>query len=327
MENVILKDSGVNYNVADHTYTLNGKQLIGVTKMIHYQITPDKYANIPKATLDAAAAKGAAIHDACEEYDNFGTESSDYHVQDYIRLTRPFKYELSEYIVTDFENIASPIDKVFRVSADTFDIADIKTTSQLDIVSVTWQCSIYAYFFEQMNPTAKVRKLFAIWLPDERYQRGNTKPKIVTLNRIPDAEVKRLIFCEVNNLKYQENSIPRSERGQENTKAVIKTDVTLPAEIADMLNYIVETTAQFKKAEDAKTAMVEKLKDAMRQCNIAKFSIFATEETSGVSVSLSKDSTRKTFDAKRFAADHPDIKLDNYYNVSVTSGSLTIKLT
>ena len=59
------------------------------------------------------------------DWENDGTQE----VADYISLTseNDLVHETSEYLITDNENYASMIDKVYRVDETTFDIGDIKT--------------------------------------------------------------------------------------------------------------------------------------------------------------------------------------------------------
>ena len=82
-------------------------------------------------------------------------------VADYIQICKDngLTHECSEYCITDGENWASQIDKVYRTSVDTFDLADIKTYGIMTadkLAKARWQLSIYAYLFELQNKKAKV---------------------------------------------------------------------------------------------------------------------------------------------------------------------------
>ncbi len=87
-------------------------------------------------------------------------------------------------------NILHRILIVFGKRTKKISLGDIKTTASLDREYLSWQLSIYAYLFELQNPLIKVDKLFGIWL------RGN-KSELVEIERKPDAEVKRLLECEI----------------------------------------------------------------------------------------------------------------------------------
>ncbi len=57
-----LVKSGVAFNEERHTYSLNGKELHGITNMLRRQLFPDEYANVPESTLRRAAERGTAVH-------------------------------------------------------------------------------------------------------------------------------------------------------------------------------------------------------------------------------------------------------------------------
>lgn len=312
-----LIDSGVVFNSETHQYFLDGKELCGVTKMIKNQITPGKYDNIQEDVLQKAAQKGSLIHGYCEVYDNFGEIEDDYHVRDYIRITSPFRHIISEYIVTDRTNFATPIDKVFAGEADNeFIIGDIKTTSSFDKKSTSWQCSICAYLFERQNPGAKVSRLIGIWLPDEKYQSSTKKPCIFELYRHPDEEVKRLLDVEVNGGKFLENSISRPERGN----SLVKVDNNVPAQIANMEGYIIDVLKREEEIAKEKEVMIKKLHDAMIAFNITKLS------TENFTFSITATSTKKSFNRDAAKSKYPDIDWDDdaLYNVSNVKGSIKV---
>ena len=128
-----LVDSGVNFNPENHTYELNGTYLSGITELLQRQLFPNEYTNIPKAILQQAAAYGSSVHQSCEDFDSQWINDGTQEVQDYIELctTHNLTHEASEYTVTDYTNYASNIDKVFRISSNTFDLADLKTYGKM----------------------------------------------------------------------------------------------------------------------------------------------------------------------------------------------------
>ena len=159
-----LVKSNVLFNQEQHTYTLDGILLQGVTGMIGRQLFPDKYSNIPKEILNAAARRGSLIHETIELVDDLGISNEMEEVKGYIDLKELYglQYETSEYLVSDNKNFASCIDKVYRESDTEFSLGDIKTTYELDKDYIRWQLSIYAYLFEMQNPGCKVVRLFGI---------------------------------------------------------------------------------------------------------------------------------------------------------------------
>ena len=100
------------------------------------------------------------------------------------------KFVKSEFIVSDNENFATPIDAI----DDENNLYDWKTTYVLDLESLSWQLSICAYFNELQGN--KVNKLYALHL------RGTNDPNLVEIERKPNSEVQRLIECYLNNTPY-----------------------------------------------------------------------------------------------------------------------------
>lgn len=162
-----LVKSPVVFNELEHTYTLNGIILSGVTSMLSRTLFRDKYKGISKEVLAKAAEYGHNIHEQIELVDSLGVTSDTPAVQDYLRIKADLGVNTlaSEYLVSDEEAIASSIDTVF----DDLSLVDVKTTSHLDMEYLSWQLSIYAHLFERQNPTLKVPRLLAMWLPKPRY--------------------------------------------------------------------------------------------------------------------------------------------------------------
>lgn len=198
-----LNQSDVIYIEDKHKYfTPDFKKLHGITGFINEQLFPGKLDGIPKSVLSLVTERGKRVHKECENIDNEGIEAESKHGENYLRLKSDFglTHIASEYIVTDNEFIASPIDKVYlgRYS-DSVILGDIKTTYKLDMLYLSWQLSIYAYYFEKQNTHLKVDTLLAIWL------RGEDTDCIVQVERIPDKEIEIFLQCCKEGLKYVDN--------------------------------------------------------------------------------------------------------------------------
>lgn len=169
-QSIELVKSQVVFNELDHTYMFNGKQLSGVTSMLSRTLFRDKYKGISKEVLAKAADYGHNIHEQIELVDSLGVTSDTPAVQDYLRMKNELGVSTlaSEYLVSDEDLIASSIDIVFN----DLSLVDVKTTSKLDMEYLSWQLSIYAHLFERQNPSLKVPRLLAIWLPKPRYGRS-----------------------------------------------------------------------------------------------------------------------------------------------------------
>ena len=81
-----LIESNVIFNQEQHTYTLNGVLLIGITGMLKRQLFPDKYKDIPEYILNKAAEYGSMIHEVLELVDDIGIEHSSQETQNYIAM-------------------------------------------------------------------------------------------------------------------------------------------------------------------------------------------------------------------------------------------------
>lgn len=290
-----LVQSQVLFDSTNHTYTLNGKQLSGITSLLDRQLFKDKYSGIPDAILRKAAERGTYIHQSCELADEgFTTDCQE--AMNYLSLKSKYnlRIEESEYLVSDNEHYASCIDKVYRYDDNTFYLGDIKTTYKLNKEYVMWQLSIYAYLFEKQNPGAKVASIFAIWL------RGDTH-QLVELERVPDEKIERLLYCDSHGLQYE-------SQGE-----------TLPILFNEIEGLIFDVETQLKALTEQKKALTEGAMRAMVQAGLY------TWKGDKVSITRKTASTRKSFDKERFEKDYPGI-YDNYIKESPVSESLLIKL-
>lgn len=182
-----LSQSAVIFNEVDHTYNYLGSYLSGVTSLLHRTLFADKYNGISAEVLAKAAAYGHNIHEQIELVDTLGVTSETPAVQAYLQMKQELNLTTlaNEYLVSDEQYIASSIDIVF----DDLTLADVKTTSKLDMEYLSWQLSMYAYLFEMQNPGLKVPRLLAIWLPKPQYG----KPNIVEVPRKSNDALKVLL--------------------------------------------------------------------------------------------------------------------------------------
>lgn len=167
MSGIELVKSAVVFDELEHSYSFLGIKLSGITSLLHRTLFADKYTGIAPEVLAKAAEYGHNIHEQIEIVDSLGVESDHPSVQDYCKMKQENNLTplVNEYLVSDEVAYASSIDIVF----DDYTLADIKTTSRLDMEYLSWQLSIYAYLFEMQNPGLKVPRLLAIWLPKPRY--------------------------------------------------------------------------------------------------------------------------------------------------------------
>lgn len=284
--------SKVRFDSDTHTYTLDGKELSGITSLLDRQLFKDKYSGVPDEILQKAAERGTLIHQQCEMADEGFPVTSEEAIN-YMLLKQKYnlRHEESEYLVSDNENYASCIDKVYRYDDNTFFLGDIKTTYKLNKEYVQWQLSIYAHLFEKQNKGAKVSSIFAIWL------RGTTH-QLVELERIPDEKVERLLYCDSHGMQYTEN---------------------LPVVTSEAEKLIIDIESQLKALTKKKKAIQEAIMMAMVKAGSYSY------KSDRISITRKTASTRKSFDKERFDKDYPNV-YDNYIKESPVSESLLIKI-
>ena len=295
--------SRVVFNQAEHTYTLDGKTLSGITGMLERQLFPDKYSGVPQFFIRRAAAKGSFIHEVCELVDDLGIDHECGEAVRYKELKQRYglTYEASEYLVSDNMMFASCIDKVFREGEDEFSLGDIKTTCRLDTEYVRWQLSIYAFLFELQNPECKVKRLLAIWL------RGD-KSQVVEVERIPSSTVIELLEAEAEGRKFA-NPIP--------LPAPAKAE--LPMRYREMEDELIDIEARYREYEK----MFKDIKEMVMKEMVKS----GEYQWSGERVTFIRraDSIRKTFDKEAFEKDYPGV-YSKYLKDSPLVGSLVMKV-
>lgn len=305
-----LKQCGVVFNPEDHTYYLPEKDkfLSGITGMLERQLFPDTYAGIPEAIIRQAAEYGKAVHQSIEDFDMDWSNDGTQEVADYISLTTKngLVHETSEYLITDGENYASMIDKVYRVDETTFDLGDIKTYGTMTPdkrEKARWQLSIYAYLFELMNKKTKVRRIFILHIRNKMKKDGTFDhiSDFIELQRIPSEIVKDLLLTDSIEQQYANPfAIPEDIRQQE---SVIRKLIQVKTDAETRLNGIKAHILSMMEAQDIKSWAT----DTMR-------------------ITRKLPTTRSSFSLADFKEAHSDIDIEPYMRTSQVSGSLTISI-
>lgn len=307
---VELKDSGVIFNEQDHTYKLKDKYLSGITGMLTRQLFPEEYHGIDEAILNAAAEYGTGVHHAIELWDVQWDMDYDHEteIEDYINICKnnSLTHESTEYCVTDGKHWASNIDKVYRVSDDTFDLGDIKTYGEMTAdkkEKARWQLSIYAYLFELQNKNAKVGKLFILHIRNKQRKNGtfDRKADIIFVNRIPSEICKELLEADVAGEQF-------------------KNPFAIPDKYRDMeseITYLVSTKNEIEtRLADIKKQILDDMEQADQR----------TWATDAMRFTRKLPSMRAGFDLKKFKADHPEIDFSAYETKTQVAGSITINI-
>lgn len=292
MELMQLNESRVAFDPASHTYTLDGKRLSGITERIRTRIFPDEYKYVPEQVLQRAAQRGSIVHQAVEVYDTLGFDTEGVgELETYKELAKDFdfmrQHVASEYLVDDGRKYASCIDKVYSDGSGGVILADIKTTSSLNVEYVSWQLSVYKYLFGLLNPSIQVTGGYAIWL---RGNRGKVRP-------VPfknDDDVERLL--------YDDDFTPAKD----------ESVAALAAIVADLKGEADEAGKAYEMAK-------QELYDKMREGNMMKY------ENELVSISCMPPSERVSLDQRLLRDQMPDI-YQKYSRTTQSSGGIRVTL-
>lgn len=298
---VELNQSSVVFQESDHTYISPDFRLLhGITGMLHKQLFPDVYTGVSEEVLRRAAERGTLIHKRCEDYDNGNKEITCDEVYNYalVCFENELKHEASEYIVSDNEYFASAIDKVYRVSDNEFILADIKTTSVLNLDYVRWQLSIYAYLFTRQNPTAKVVGLSAVWLRGDKYKYERVEP-------VPEIYIEELLTCEREGEMFAHPELAKASSA-----------IALP-------NNVIERFCLLREQMEQVTADFEHVKSMLMEQMLAHK--VKSWDCEAFKATVVPESVSVGFDAKRFEQDNPE--LFEKYKTKETKRKASIKLT
>ena len=289
-----MNKSSVIYDEVAHTYHLNGKKLKGITGTLIPHAIGQKYADVPEHILAEKAKYGKLVHSEIEMSLN-GFEPSE-PTPEFLAFKNwdaPVKFIKSEFIVTDNENFATPIDGI----DEDCNLYDWKTTSILDKESISWQLSICAYFSELMGN--KVNKLYAVHL------RGNDCT-LHEIERKPNEEVKKLIECYLNNEPYISTLVLSNEEALQT--------------IYDAEIMLIQLENEVKKYKEYKEKALSLLEKQMQEAGVKTF------ETERLKATRVLPTETITFDSKALLADMPELA-EKYNKTSVRKGylKLTIK--
>lgn len=302
-----LKDSGVLYNDSTHQYFYNGRELKGITSLLHKYVFPKMYANVSKETLQKAAQRGNVIHEQVELVASLGILPTLESVKAFVAFIDKEGYEIvgSEYVMRVGKDHASAADLVIHKKAlpDTeVEIWDIKSTYSVVKEYVRWQNSMYKYSLEELNPNLKVTRICCMWLRDD--EKRGTICKLIDLGEPrPKSDIDELILCEKEDRMFNEN---------EKTPTYILQN-------EEALLDVQEKIAQLKIVEEELKAAIY---EGMINNNISSY------KTSNCTYSLKAASERISLDTKAFDADDEETYealLNKYKKITKIKPTLAIK--
>ena len=318
-ENSMIKlkeNKKVHFDELTHSYFCGDVELVGVTTLMKHQgLSPD-YSGINEHVLAHAAARGTAVHQTLEDYDNGDTIIQPRVVDDNEggKLTIDTSKELaayrdlglkvvaSEYLVSDNKVVASSIDKVLETDEEnTVDLGDVKTTSTLHIDALEWQLSVYAFLFELQNKGLKVRNLYGIHVRDG-------KARIQQVRRIDADIIKKLIKCEAKGDKFE-------AEGTEPQLSLLLQEDEIASLVADEVQ-IAQFEANVKAIKERIDERRARIYDYMLTNGIKEM------KCAGGSYKLKSPSTRTNFNSSMLKIEHPDL-FQKYSSVSEVKGSVS----
>lgn len=137
----------------EHIYLVDGVIVPSITTILSRRFG-HKYDRIDKATLQRAANKGTAVHEAIERYCRYGEESPLLELRNFKFLQKQYGFEVlvNEIPVILFIGespvAAGRLDMVIKMNGQ-IGGADIKRTATLDKVYLAYQLNLYRIAYRQ----------------------------------------------------------------------------------------------------------------------------------------------------------------------------------
>ena len=303
MELPILKESGVVFNESDHTYFLDGKELQGITSTLVHRVYPHDYDNVSQEKLNERAEYGHKVHEMLEFCIENGVDSQmpEWAMFKEIVGEQSLQVVRCEYIVTDFEHYASPIDLVMMNAEGEIVLIDLKTNYAPPINKATVQLSWYKRHFEKMNPDLKVAACAVIWVRDDA-KRGHLSG-YYPITPWADEALDLLIDSDQRDLPFD----------------IAQTYGDLPVKFAEVEAEVARLEIAVKAAQERQKELKQGLYDLMAEHDIKSWT--------GSKVKLTRvlPTTKTTLDSKALKAEMPDV-FKKYSKESTAAGSLRITL-
>ena len=253
------RNTRVFFEPTSHSYLLDGDTLLmGVTELMKKHNLSADYSAIPEAVLKKAAEEGTAIHLEIEKYDDGEAVFASELIDEYKKIcaANGLKSVASEYLISDYEVIASAIDKVYEGPRKGAVLVDIKSTLELHRRPLEWQLGIYKVYFERLNPGVPVEGCYCLWIDKKK----RTIKGLVPIEPVSEAEVVALIEAE--------------KRGEIYIDENAKPDASLVLESKELASYVggynkvAELKARIKQIEDALKDADAKLLAYMEKNNL-----------------------------------------------------------
>lgn len=304
-----LKKSGVILD-DEHRYWLGEKELSGITGIIKRLVFGDPYANVPKRVLAVRADFGKVFHEEMELYINTGIEGHSDVFGVFKEYYSDIEFVKSEYIVTDGERYASPIDAIDKDEV----IWDFKTSTKKDIPYWEWQMGVYCHLYNMLNGR-RPKGSKVLWI------NKNLEHQVVEINPVSEVRVKALLEAAALGMQFvdpQPAAMALVNDGTGNANIGILSDERLQT-IYDIEKMIIRLDNEKKEAEQRKQELCAGLVGIFKDKGVKSLN------TDKLVITYKEGYKRKSFDSKTFAAEHPEMYIQ-YQKESSVKESITIKI-
>ena len=285
-----LAKSNVTFDEKAHKYWLDGKELSGITSLLHRTVFKDMYKAVPEFVLNRAADRGSNIHFEVSMWITAGIEPASTEGKNFVEKIAPsMNVVASEYLVSDNVHVASSIDIVAGIDKKTVHLIDIKSYKnglpKDKEQYVSWQLSCYAYLFEKMNPTLKVGRLSCLWLSD-------SNAELIDVPRIEDTMVGAMIIADLNGLPFSWG---------ESSPVPANMDTEAMTRYRSFEDEFVKLDARIKELKALKEQALTEVQTALEKAGCTSV------ETDGLKFTLVAATTKSSFDSTKFKADNPEV--------------------
>ena len=182
------------FDDASHTYYLDGVKMISVTQLLTEQNIKSDFSKLPinPQVLAYASMRGTALHEEIENFINEGIEGVSDEFQYFKKNIYPMREKWFCEVMVYCDDYCGRCDLIGVSEGLPALVIDEKTGSSWTKEEVAWQTTLYARCMpELVKDNAEMKCL------DLR------NCKLVDLERVPEAEVQKMLDCHKAGTVYQ----------------------------------------------------------------------------------------------------------------------------